>query len=37
MLASFDIWCLIVGLNDVFLLGDSVGAILVVGIQGNAL
>jgi hypothetical protein len=37
MLASFNIWCLIIGLNDVLLLGDSVGAILIVGIQGNDL
>jgi hypothetical protein len=37
MLALFNIWCLIIGLNDAFLLGDSVGAILVIGIQGNDL
>jgi hypothetical protein len=35
MLALFNIWCLIIGLNDALLLGDCVGAILVVGIQGN--
>jgi hypothetical protein len=37
MLALFTIWCLIIGLNDVLLLRDSVGVIFIVGIQGNDL
>jgi hypothetical protein len=36
-LASFNIWCLIIGLNDAFMLRDSVGAILIIEIQGNHL